>query len=400
MKADGKIFAFILFLMACAFGFGLHLLLAERFYRGDSYPPYSSFRSDPLGARALYLALDRVPGIEARRNFTKISRLSRERGTTFFFLGVDGASMGLKSEKELRELEELAQRGNRLVIALTPLSGKVEDADSPESKGGGNASPGKGKPAEPPLSRWGLALERIPGSGNPLKRPLAARRAEAETGLPDSISLRSNIWFRADGNLWKTLYSAAGYPVMVERVFGRGSLVLLADSYPAGNKSLKEERHSGLLLRLLGGNRTAVFDESHLGVFERPGIMSLMVKYRLIPFLSALMLLACLCLWRNAVPLVPSRDRGHADASGVGNGRDAVGGLVNLLRRNIPPVDLLDVCFGEWKKSFPREFRDSPDTLASLRSIAAAEAKKSPAKRDPAEGYRRMTRIIAERKRR
>ena len=33
-------------------------------------------------------------------------------------------------------------------------------------------------------------------------------------------------------------------------------------------------------------------------------------------------------------------------------GKDAAAGFVNLLRRNIPPRDVLTTCFAEWKKSF------------------------------------------------
>jgi hypothetical protein len=111
MNGNGKIFAALLLLMACAFGFGLHALLAERFERGDSYPPYSSFRSDPRGAKALYLALGRVPGIAVRRNFMEPSRLAREKGVTYFFLGVEEGAMRRISREDLKTLAELAARG-------------------------------------------------------------------------------------------------------------------------------------------------------------------------------------------------------------------------------------------------------------------------------------------------
>lgn len=400
MKSEGRIYAVVAFLMACAFGFGIHLLLSERFYRGDSYPPYSTFRSDPLGARALYLALERVPGIKARRNFTRLSRLPKEAGRTYFFLGADKMWQAPAPGPELAELEKLAREGNRLVIALYLPPVATEEADSP-GKDNPDKVPRKGpEPSEPTLADWGLSLSRIPAGENRVKGTLKAMRVEEETGLPDSITLRSNICFKADERFWKTLYAVEGRPVVMERIFGKGSLVLLADSYPAGNSSLKEERQPGLLLRLLGGNRVAVFDETHLGVFERPGIITLMDKFGLTPFLAALVLLAGLCVWRNAVPLVPSHRAESNDACGAPEGRDAVGGLVTLLRRNVPTAGLLDVCLAEWTKSFSREFRGDPGTLEELRAVAAGEAGKPASRRDPAAGCRRMVQILAERKRR
>jgi hypothetical protein len=72
--------------------------------------------------------------------------------------------------------------------------------------------------------------------------------------------------------------------------------------------------------------------------------------------------------------------------------------LISLLRRNIPKAELLDVCFREWTKSFSREYRESDGTRVRLKSIVDQEMSKPPAKRDPAAGYRRMARILAERK--
>ncbi|HOI15313.1 MAG TPA: hypothetical protein PK036_03120, partial [Geobacteraceae bacterium] len=83
---------------------------------------------------------------------------------------------------------------------------------------------------------------------------------------------------------------------------------------------------------------------------------------------------------------------------GITTDKDAVGGLISLLRRNIPTADILDVCFREWMKSFSREYREDNGTRERLRAIVDQEMAKPPAKRDPAAGYRRMARILAERK--
>jgi hypothetical protein len=145
-------------------------------------------------------------------------------------------------------------------------------------------------------------------------------------------------------------------------------------------------------------SRTAVFDETHLGVSENPGVMSLVIKYRLTSFLVALLLLAGLYLWKNSIPLVPSAASVRFGDDGITTDKDAVGGLISLLRRNIPKTELLDVCFREWTKSFSREYRESDGTRARLQSIVDQEMAKPPAKRNPAAGYRKLARILAERK--
>jgi hypothetical protein len=222
-------------------------------------------------------------------------------------------------------------------------------------------------------------------------------RADGKAQLPESLTVHSNLCFRTEG-FWKTVYAVDQKPVVIERDLGKGSIVLLSDSYPAGNGAMRDERHPRLLVWLLGGNRSAVFDESHLGVFESPGIISLLIKYRLAPFLAGLVLLAGLYFWKNAIPLVPSAGPGHPGDSGIRTDKDAVGGLVNLLRRNIPPSGLLEACFREWTKSFSREYRESNGMRARIQSVVDQEREKPPAKRDPASGYRAIARLLAERK--
>jgi hypothetical protein len=406
MSDNGKIFRILLVLMACAFGFGVYTILNERFERGDAYPPYSSFRSDPGGTKAFYLALDRLTGMKVRRNFLDPSRLLHEKGSTFFFLGVKAGAMRAISKKDIESLELLARKGNRLVFAFSPISGSKEGGTGGKEEGGGDTkksdvqteNPGGSAPCWCLAWRWNVILnDTLPEKGSRRKGGSAVP-APGEKGLPESLPVHSSLSFRPDDGFWRTVYSLGGDAVLIERRMGTGSIVFLSESYPTLNGAMRDQRYPALLLRLLGGNKTAVFDETHLGVAENPGIMSLVEKYRLTYFLVALLLLACLYLWKNSVPLVPSRALERSGDDGVTTDKDAVGGLISLLRRNIPAADLLDVCFREWMKSFSREYREGDGTRERLRAIVDQEMSKPPAKRDPAAGYRGMARILAERK--
>jgi hypothetical protein len=407
MRADGRMFTALLFLLLCAFGAGVYSLLHNRFERGDDYPPFSTFRSDPDGTRAFYLALGRLPGMEARRNFLEPDRLPQETGTTFFFLGVDPVAMRAITKKDMDALERLARRGNRLVFAFAPAMGGKGRGEGGDNGGDppGNASGRKtgGRPDGAPCGclswRWNVILYDTPPGKAPRAGVGRAIPAPGEKGLPAGIPLRSSLVFRPDGNYWRTVYSVGGEAVLIERPLGRGSMVMLADAYPASNAAMPRERYPALLLRLLGGNRTAVFDETHLGVVETPGMIWLVKKYRLAGFFAALLLLAGLFVWKNSIPLAPRFRPGRGGDGGIITDRDAMGGLISLLRRNIPRPEILDICFREWTKSFSREYRQGDATWERMKLVVERERSKPPAKRDAAAGYSAIARILEERKR-
>jgi hypothetical protein len=143
---------------------------------------------------------------------------------------------------------------------------------------------------------------------------------------------------------------------------------------------------------LQGAGRTALFDESHLGVQDDPGIMTLIKKHQLVPFLLALMALAALYVWKNAVPFVsaaPEQERQE------GGGRDNFSGLVNLLRRNIAPGEIMNICYCEWTKSFSREIGHSPALAKQLQTIMDDEKGRPAGKRDPVAVYRKMAGLLS-----
>ena len=76
----------VLFLLAIAalFFYGVIELMNTRFEAGDVYPPYSSYRSDPLGSRAFYDGLDLLPEVKSSRNVEPLSRLPGTSETVLF----------------------------------------------------------------------------------------------------------------------------------------------------------------------------------------------------------------------------------------------------------------------------------------------------------------------------
>src|SRR4029434_4742845 len=104
-----------------AFGFGLIRLLNLRFERGDSYPPYSSLRADPLGSKALFESLDAL--IPARRNLQPLSKLVEGRDTTLLWLGADSSEARFQPE-EYKRFDAFVRTGGRLIFSFRPVPRK------------------------------------------------------------------------------------------------------------------------------------------------------------------------------------------------------------------------------------------------------------------------------------
>lgn len=274
---------------------------------GDVYPAYSSLRADPAGAKVFYEALENL-GIPVERKYQSQAR-APERGTTIFYLGIGILSFLNFDEARLQEFEETAARGNRVVAALD-LGFRPR---LPEMKKTALAN-----------SRWGLRLANAP---------------DAKASWP--------VWFgRAEG--WNLIWRDEGRPVGIERASGKGSIVLLSGSRAFSNRSMVEDRQLALLLCVVGDSRRVVFDETHLGIAETGSVLGLARRYRLQGLLWGLILFAAAFVWKNAVSFPP--EVREAAAENAVAGFDVRSGLVRLLKRNIAPEKLIEICVSEWRK--------------------------------------------------
>ncbi|HZR46847.1 MAG TPA: DUF4350 domain-containing protein, partial [Candidatus Manganitrophaceae bacterium] len=400
-------------------------LLVLRFDAGDVYPVYSSLRSDPLRTKIFYESLDALDGISVSRNYRPFSKLSDRTKTTLFYFG---ASRGLLflSEEEARALEALAAAGNRLVILFHPRAeGRFPLEDSRKETGKGSEEKdqdrsrqdveskeeGKAGEARQPEDkeetirgrqvlleeRWNFKAVRKGGPDQAAfdRKPSALRSAEG-AGLPMVLSWHSPVDFDHLGGEWKTIYAREGRPVVIERAFGFGTIVLSSDTFFVSNEAMRMERHSGLLAWLVGPNRSVIFDERHLGIEENPGIAALGRKYGLEGLSAALLLLVVLFIWKNSFSLVPP----YPDDPKERNrsiGKDALSGFAGLLSRTLPPADLLSVCFEEWRKTAGSR-RDDEEERRQIELMIEGERNKPDRERDSVEAYNRVSRVLSERK--
>ena len=406
--------AVVLGLVALAvFGVAVHRYFHRYFDAGAAGEDYSSYLRGPKGTRALYEALEGLPESAVSRNVRPLDRLPEGAGTALLIVGVEP---WLISDADVRFLTRFAASGGRVVIAVPdsldmPPEDGEDSGDDAGKKGGGDSEkdgektekkaekenqacdPKKGACAaccDPCESLWGAAFTE--GESKGVKE---ARAVEAvKDALPEAVPWRGDVRIETEDEHWRTVYTAGGAPVVAERGLGAGSVVLCADSYLFSNEALAGDRQTRLLSWFLGGARHVIFEESHLGVFESEGVMSLALQYGLGPLLAVFAVVFALFAWRGLTSLDPGppRDTSAREASGRGSGE----ALSGLLHRAVPPANLLELCVREWAATEPPAPSASPEAVRRLEAEAVAAA----AGPDRVSAYNRIGAILKERRER
>ena len=417
MLKSRNILAALLALSLAGFALGLVWLFQLRFDAGDIYPPYSSLRTDPLGVKAFYEALQNLPGLFVTRFFQRSSKLQGGPRRVLFLLGTTRSDLEFLFPDDDNTLQNFLLSGGRIVISLLPaanlaqepglfftnslpLSARPSPKRQPLSRDNTNSEPLLVPQSVSLLAKIGLGLQydNLSLDEDGRSRSELAQAVHAPSGLPPLISWHSGAYFLVMDTNWQTLYERKNHPVILQRAYGPGSLVLSTDSYLLSNEALRRERHPELLAWLAGPRRDIIFDETHLGVEERPGVAGLMRQYHLQGVLMALALLAVLFVWKNSLPLVPPppADPGEGSAALV-QGKEASAGFASLLRRGISPADILFTCFAEWKSACARQPRASA-RLPALEKIIEEEKARPPLSRRPVETWQSIQKILTERK--
>jgi hypothetical protein len=379
------VMAGILLLFMC----GMAVLFQWRFETGDIYPPYSTLRTDPMGAKGFFESLERLRTLQPRRNFAPWEQAGSTGGATWFFLGADQQAFTEEWPAHRQALEKLARNQGRLVIIFQTEHQAPQKSKFPK--------PAKLTTGTAPVSleqAWGFHFGHEPlPKENEHYQPVNVRRKLAAP-LPENLSWHSALYFSQPGKEWRVVYARDEKAVVMERALGEGTLVLATDPFLVSNEALRTARPSMLLSWFIGGNAVAVFDERHLGVSEEPGMGTLLRQYRLHGMMASLLLLAALFVWKNATSLVPARAE---EATGVVvAGLDSSAGFLNLLRRGVAPKELPRVCLEEWKSRGPRAKTHQADRLARMEAAISAEAETSITSRNPVRLYRKLCALAAE----
>jgi uncharacterized protein DUF4350 len=384
-----------LFLIVAVFIAGVFRLFVLRFEAGDVYPPYSSLRSDPLGTRAFCDSLENLKSVSVKRNYSPLSDAHSGRDTTLFYLGARAFKMGGIRPDLSKAFDRFVLSGGRLVISFFPVKEKPRLNKTDRFSEKESPLPNFFDKSVSMKDHWGVGI-RYDDKSSFLKDAKRVYMSNTEA-LPYSISWHTALYFYELREPWRVIYGRNDFPVIIERQFGMGSIVLCADSYLFSNEALREERHPKLLSWLIGKNSSVIFDEAHFGIQKRQGIATLARKYRLHWPFFVLILLAGLFVWKNSTYFVPPRDDGSSTG---GNNfvfdKDYNEGMISLLRRNISSRRILDVYFREWEKTLVPGKKAAPGKLDKIKAVLEKEGSVSSKQGDHIKAYQTIYRILSE----
>ena len=404
MQKNKTMAGVIMALLLLIFVVGVARLFILRFESGDVYPAYSSLRSDPLGTRALYESLENIDSVMVGRNYRPLESLEFEPDTTFFYFGSSASGNDWVPEKLVKVFDRLTQSGGRLVLTFLPVTKSNSAAPPRENFESQRVEGGRGSKDSGPdklvsiKKHWGIGLafkENLPLKDD---KHLAIEATSTRTDLPPVISWHTNLYFDLFENVWQPLYSYEGLPLIVERSYGKGSILLCADSFFISNEALWSERHPQLLVWLIGGNSKIIFDETHFGIYKQPSVAQLLRHYRFHWFFAALVVLALLFIWKSTSYFVPPPQDDDLTGADVVSEKDYTQGLIALLRRNIAGSQVLQVCAREWEQTFKKNPRIRAAAFEHVKGIIETESNASKKIQDPVPGYQKICKLISEEK--
>jgi hypothetical protein len=311
-----------------------------------NYPAYSSLNNAEKGTKAYFDALTRL-GFVTSRNYRPLAKLVNANAA-ILYAGPALQAFRFSDEKELRQFEQLAKGGARVVLAFDP-------------EGSIMGHPAKPKPGQKPdgrerkdnlSKRWGVELKHS-------ERAVPAEMRD----LLGALELQPVYWqFSSWSGDWTPSQLRNGTPIFLERRFGRGSVLLIGNSKLFTNRELLTTPDSAALAAVTGAYRNIIFDESHLGLQETGTVMALAIRHRLEWMLVGFAALAILYLWRSSVSFVP---RVSVPVDAAISGRDAHTALSNLLMQSVPAAAVLRVSAEEWNRCISMHGRSAGQTFST-----------------------------------
>jgi hypothetical protein len=331
-----------------------------RLETSNSFPEYSSYRADPKGLKAFYESLQGTDVLHVGRRLQSSKVLSSGKDQVLIVAGVQADQQAV-SDQDSELFDHWLATGGRLIIAL-----RSERSRSTASRPAPRAT--RDEPENASLISWRSLIGRW---GAELTPHGHAHPTPASSTLFGTLSrwLGDTSFDRLTSD-WKAIAVQGEKKVIVERAFDHGSLVLLADSYPLSNEALAADRNTGFLLWLIDNRLNVVFEETHLGLGERPGIMTLARRYGLQGALISIVAVLLLFIWKCQYTLIPRTKINQNESIVSGRSSDQV--FLNLLQRMVSRKDLLGVCITTWRQTV----RPTPaqlDTLEKFRSGFDAE---------------------------
>lgn len=343
----------------------------------------SSLRQDPYGTSLLFDSYERA-GYQVDRSQDEDSLSDQDASQTTAFL-VGGypydfwqivKGQGQNTGKFQGRLESFLARGGRVVLIAPNLPLKSQSQNW-EVENQWRQEPHEPAPA------W--------AAPNPDNTPPGSEAMYLMDDAP---------WLKTDAG-WTVLYAGQADSdgetgltrdtYMAARRVGSGELIAASQESFLLNETIKTHPNPVLLDFLAGGRRTIWVDETLHGLRQDEGVLWLVHRYRLqsalLLFWAALLIL----LWSLSGDLVqrPGRDW---NAEIVRNGERAGMAGQRLMRRSVPPEQVVAECWEQFRRRSPQDAQAisaDPDWGPRLRAALT---------QPPLAGYKELTRLIADRR--
>jgi hypothetical protein len=213
--------------LALAFIVGVYALFRLRVDAADAYPPYSTMRADPLGAKALYESLALQSGLTVTRNMRPLSNLGGH-DTTLFLLGVDEWFADSTLNHQMTpDIDRMARSGGRLVIAFVPRRPRLESEVEMERQLVGDKIGNK----------KGVETKHVPTLFEKLGVSPVTEIEKRRTDWSPDPPRYTALWFDKLAPEWAVQKTYRNHPVWIERPWLNGSVVLVADSWMLSNEA-------------------------------------------------------------------------------------------------------------------------------------------------------------------
>jgi hypothetical protein len=335
MRKDRLIAYILIVLMVALFASVGFQMLKVRAEVNGVYPEYSSFRPDPRGYRILFDTLSSLDSVHVERFVQPLTDLPSSSGKILVLAGLQPGGLPVDQTKLL---DNWMTSGGTLLVTFSSLQIERNESDlTNNSDQQENRSPRAevGKSDD-----WGIRIFHS-------KLNLSAK---LQSNLfANEFSWAGHLYIDPTKGDWEVIAKAQELPVVLQRKFGAGKLVLLMDSYPLSNVALAAHRNAELVSWLFSQHSVVLFDESHFGIVNHPGIMSMARRYGLDGAFVAILGLGLLYLWASRYTLNPvARTRSDAEVAVKGVGANEI--FTNLLRRTLPAKDLCTICLQIWKQ--------------------------------------------------
>ncbi len=346
--------------------------------KGLSYPPYSSFSSEPKGLRAIYECYHEFKGLPVIRSFKSFEKFKKDPNTFHIGAALRAQSLDYVPLDAFNSIDSTVKAGSSFLLTIDPASSwfslsntlneyekNTDDSTtvdtSSETKNIENSKTDSLSDSlkdseedywEPQVEsfkeKWEFEIEHEKLENDSVYLSVTPQYTKV---IGDSILCKSPFYFRISDTLWQVLAKTDGKPVIIQRTLGKGTLTLSADSYFLTNEALAYHRNTKLLFYLIKKHPNIVFHEAHLGLIEQTGLTDLMNKYGITGIFIGVIILFLLYVWKSSMSIMTldySTDITNIEDKKVFSN---LGGLSGMIQKHINKNEIIDTCISEWEKS-------------------------------------------------